>query len=309
MAMKSKKVSAVASDRFELTDETRKVGGTTVYRIRAKKTFKTGRDGMFTVKKGDAGGFVSDAGRILGNAWVMGDAVVMDRAIVGDNALVSGTAIVRGRVAVYGNAHVGGCSRVSGFASVCEYAMVDGNSRVSDHAFVSGWARVLDNAQVRGKTSVGSYADVKDRAVVVDTATVGGHAHVYGRSMVMGNSWVVGDAKICDDVRVCGEAYVHGRAELTGDAVVKSFEDFSVYLNTWSSGRYVTYTRSNGMWRAGCFHGTGEELAAKARLDGKLSGKCYAELVKFQKRIDALRERFPADRERDSKEDAQPVSL
>lgn len=309
MAMKSKNVSAVASDRFELTEETRKVGRTTVYRIRAKKTFTTGRDGVFRIKKGDLGGFVSDAGRILGNAWVSDDAVVMDHARVGDNAVVSGTAIVRGHVAVDGNAHVGGCSRVSGFASVCEYAMVDGNSRVSDHALVSGWARVLDNTQVRGKASVGSYAVVTDRSVVVDTATVGGHAHVYGRAMVMGNSWVVGAAIIRDDVRVCGEACVHGRAELTGDAVVKSLEDFSVYLNTWSSGRYVTYTRSNGMWRAGCFHGTGEELVAKARLDGKLSGKCYDELVKFQKRIDALRERFSTDRERNSKEDAQPVSL
>ena len=41
MARKMKKVSAVASDRFELTEETRKVCGTTVYRIRAKKTFTT----------------------------------------------------------------------------------------------------------------------------------------------------------------------------------------------------------------------------------------------------------------------------
>lgn len=309
MARKMKKVSAVASDRFELTEETRKVCGTTVYRIRAKKTFTTGRDGVFTIKKGDLGGFVSDAGRILGNAWVSDDAVVMGRASVGDNAVVSGTAIVRGNAVVCANAQVGGSSMVSGFANVGDYATVFGSSRVSGHAYVNAYARILDNAQVRGNAAVAGAATVSDRAVVAEEASVCGSARIYGNAMVMGGSWVVGNAKVCDNVRVCGPVYVHGRADLTGDAVVKSIEDFAVYLNTWSSGRYVTYTRSNGMWRAGCFHGSGEELVAKARRDGKRSGKCYAELVKFQKRIEALRESFPAECDEDSREHAQPVSL
>lgn len=66
-----------STGRFELTGETRKIGKTVVYRIRAVKPFTTGKDGRISVRKGDLGGFVSDPERISDNAWVMGDAVVM----------------------------------------------------------------------------------------------------------------------------------------------------------------------------------------------------------------------------------------
>lgn len=66
------------------------------------------------------------------------------------------------------------------------------------------------------------------------------------------------------DCWVYGNARVYGNAEVYGNARVETMKDYIVFKNWWSSGRYFTWTRSNNMLRVGCFHGTGEELVAKA---------------------------------------------
>ena len=42
---------------------------------------------------------------------------------------------------------------------------------------------------------------------------------------------------------------------------------------------WFTYTRSNKMWKVGCFYGSGDELIKKAYADSELSGKCYEAIV------------------------------
>ena len=59
--------------------------------------------------------------------------------------------------------------------------------------------------------------------------------------------------------------------------------------NTWSSGRWFTYTRSNKKWKVGCFYGTGEELIKKAYADSELSGKCYEAIVRAVETIEAAK--------------------
>ena len=93
------------------------------------------------------------------------------------------------------------------------------------------------------------------------------------------NCWVYGDAK------VYGNAYVYGNACVFGDAYIASNSDYIVFKNWWSSGRYFTWTRSNNMWKVGCFFGTGEELIAKAYKDSELSGKEYERVVKYVESI------------------------
>ena len=61
--------------------------------------------------------------------------------------------------------------------------------------------------------------------------------------------------------------------------------DYIVSKNWWSSGRYFTWTRSNDMWRVGCFYGTGKELIAKAYKDSKVSGREYEKVVKYVEQI------------------------
>ena len=86
-----------------------------------------------------------------------------------------------------------------------------------------------------------------------------------------------------------GTAWVFGNARVSGDARVMSEKDYIVLKNSWSSGRYFTYTASNGKWSVGCFYGTGEELVAKAFNDSELSGKCYEAAVKFVEELERIK--------------------
>lgn len=65
----------------------------------------------------------------------------------------------------------------------------------------------------------------------------------------------------------------YGHANIYDDAKVYSREDYIVFKNFWSSGRYFTWTRSNNKWTVGCFYGTSEELIKKAYADSKKSGR------------------------------------
>ena len=130
-----------------------------------------------------------------------------------------------------------------------------GNAWVADNARVTGNAWVADNARVTGN------------AWVTDNAWVTGNAEVAGNARVTGNAWVAGNA------RVTGNAWV------TGNARVTELGDVIVFENHWSSGGYFTYTKSNKMWKVGCFHGPGEELIAKAYKDSEVSGKHYESYV------------------------------
>jgi hypothetical protein len=101
--------------------------------------------------------------------------------------------------------------------------------------------------------------------------------------MVYGDARVYGDAWVCGDALVCGNALVYGNAFVYGD------DDYIVLKNSWSSGRYFTYTVSNKMWKVGCFYGTGKELIAKAYKDSELSGKCYEASVKYVESIEMIK--------------------
>ena len=97
--------------KYELTDETMELDGTTLHRIKALVDFSD-------VKAGDLGGWIESEDNLspYGNAWVYGNARVFGNACVSDDAQVFGHAWVFGHARVFGNA------------------------RVSDHAWVFGHA-------------------------------------------------------------------------------------------------------------------------------------------------------------------------
>lgn len=98
---------------------------------------------------------------------------------------------------------------------------------------------------------------------------------VYDDASVYGNASVYGFSRVFDDVDL------YGNAGLDGTASVSSNGDYIVFKNWWSSGRYFTWTRSNNMWRVGCFYGTGEELIRKAYCDSEESGREYERIVQY----------------------------
>ena len=150
---------------------------------------------------------------------------------------------------------------------------------ISGDAKVFGDASVYENAKIFGNASVYGYAKVYGNANIYE------NAEIYGTAIVHCNSFVFGYANVFDDSEVHGNAIVYGNAELSNDAKVSSNTDYIVFKNWWSSGRYFTWTRSNNMWKVGCFFGTGEELIAKAYKDSELSGREYERVVRYVESI------------------------
>jgi hypothetical protein len=101
-------------NKYKLTNETKKLFGITLYRIKALKGFSN-------VRKGELGGWIENEHNLSqnGNAWVYGNGWVCENA------------------RVYGNARVCDNARVYGNAWVCDNAMVSGNAWVCGDAIAT----------------------------------------------------------------------------------------------------------------------------------------------------------------------------
>lgn len=291
--------------KYELTEETRILeDGTELHRIRALQDINL--PGELFVHKGDEGGWIEKEHNLSqsGKSWVLRDVCVYGNAVVYDDARIGGEARVYEHARVGGAACVYNNARIYGFAYISGNARIYGNVRVYDYALVSG------NAKIDGKVEVFGDADVYGEAEVYKNAKIYGSAEVYENALICGEACVYGNARvhgnsIVDDVsNVYGNANVYGQTEITADACVASINDYATYKNTWSSGRFFTYTRSNGKWKVGCFFGTGEELIAKAYKDSKLSGQCYEAAVRMQEAIDmAVSQETKEDKMSNSKQE------
>lgn len=173
------------------------------------------------------------------------------------------------------------------YDDACVYgnSMVYGNSRVYGNSKVYEDARVYEDAEVCGDAKVYGCAEVSDNARVFDNARIFGNAIVYDSTKVHGNAEVYGDAEVYGYAEVHGIAEVYGDAEVCGDAMVLDQDGYIVFKNWWSSGRYFTWTRSNNMWKVGCFYGTDDELIKKAYADSERSGREYERIVKYVEEI------------------------
>lgn len=161
---------------------------------------------------------------------------------------------------------------------------IEGYKNLKGTAWVDGAAKVYNGAVVSGQALVAGHACVNRYAYISDRAVVDGNAYVSGNSVLIG-----GDVCIYGSVIVRSSSRfrldIIGSANIGGDAVIESRYDYIVFKNWWSSGRYFTWTRSNDMWRVGCFYGTGKELIAKAYKDSKVSGREYERVVKYVEAI------------------------
>lgn len=123
--------------------------------------------------------------------------------------------------------------------------------------------KALKDFGIVAKGDLGGYIEKEENLSQSDEAWVSDNARVSG------NAWVSNNARVFDNAKIFDNAWVSGNAE------IESSKDYIVFKNTWSSFRYFTYTKSNKMWRVGCFYGTGQELIEKAYKDSELSGRCY----------------------------------
>ena len=168
-----------------------------------------------------------------------------------------------------------------------------------DNLSQMGDAWVYENAEVYGNAKIHGDAEIYRNAKVFGNAKIYGNAEVFGNAEIYGNAVISGNAKVFDNAQVCGDAIVYdnarvygdasvgccalvcGNAMVCGDAMVCCGADYIIFKNFWSSGRFFTWTRSNNMWKVGCFYGTGEELIRKAYKDSANSGKEYERVVRY----------------------------
>lgn len=238
---------------------------------------------MHDVKAGDLGGWIEKEENLsqADYCWVGGDAMVYGNARIQHNSIVTGNAEVCENAVVSGDSRVSDEAKVIGSSSiissrVCEHSFVGGKSCIYEHSRIGGAARILDS-------TVGVFSSVYDCAQVVNSR-VEYYCDIYEDALVE-------RAGIYKDSKVHGKAVVFKHAEITS-AEVQSTNDYQTFLNTWSSGRHFTYTRSNKMWVAGCFYGTGEELIKKAYEDSELSGRCYEMYVNLAKQLEEVKSNY-----------------
>lgn len=173
----------------------------------------------------------------------------------------------------YGDSWVYDDAMVFGNAEVYYNARVHDNALVHDNAIVSNNVIVCDNAEIYGNAEVYYNARVHDNAIV------------RGKAVVFDDAEVLDNAVVYDKAEIYGNARVFGNAEIGGDAKVESAADYIVFKNWWSSGRYFTWTRTNNMWKVGCFYGTGEQLIEKAYNDSEKSGREYEKIVRYSETV------------------------
>lgn len=211
------------------------------------------------VKCGDIGGWIESEENLShdGNCWVGDEAMVYCNAQVWHDAVVSQNAMV------YGNACVSESAKVYG------RSFIYGNATIGENANVFDRAVVFADAWVRGDAQCSHCSIVEGNAVIT------------GNAKIVDNSRVLGQTFICDNAIIGGDAIVDGYAEICGDAKVMYDSDYIVFKNWWGSLRHFTWTRSNNMWKVGCFHGTGKELINKAYLDSRNKGDEYKRVVRY----------------------------
>ena len=168
-----------------------------------------------------------------------------------------------------------------GFVEKEENLSQSGDCWVYDNAKVYNNAKVFDYADIYGNAEIFGNAIVSGNAIVYGNAKVYHYAMVYDNAEVCDNAIISGNAEVYHDAAVYGNARVFGNAEICGKAEIANDLDYIVFKNWWSSGRYFTWTRSNNMWKVGCFYGTSNELIEKAYRDSNESGKEYERVVKY----------------------------
>ena len=119
-----------------------------------------------------------------------------------------------------------------------------------------------------------------------DTIEVFGRKHFRIKAKI--NFGTVGTGELGGYIEKEENLSENGNAWVSGNAWVTSQKDYIIFKNSWSSFRWFTYTKSNKMWKVGCFYGTGQELIKKAYEDSEQSGKCYEAYVNLVLELEKL---------------------
>lgn len=206
---------------YEITEETMKFGGRTLYRIRnivEREIAVIDEDGerdIITLMPGQLGGWVEGQHNMPAdepNCWIGEDAKVWGDSLVYMGGSVMGRAeIENGRV--FAGACVSGDVKVTG-------------KRGAKGVLIGGEARVFGGAQLRDRADIAGYAVICGRAVVEGTAHVIGQVLIDGDAKVGGRARV-GGMRTRDDRDHDWGTHIGGDAEVIGKARIMRGEYLS----------------------------------------------------------------------------------
>lgn len=215
------------NNKYELTEETIKIDGHVLHRIKALKDF-----GM--VRAGQLGGFIESEKNLSqeGTCWVF------------DEAKVFGEAEILQSAEIYREARVYGEALVCGHAWVFQCVNIFGRAQVFGSAKIYGGAQIYDLAKVTGEAEVFGVSQIFENARVIE------------KSQVCGNAQVCGDALVCGRARILENAIISKTSDYIEIGPLGSRKDHTTF-----------YKIKNGIWvSCGCFNGPIKEFREKVRM-------------------------------------------
>lgn len=248
----------MTNKKYELTDEMIIIGGHTLHRIKALRSFGY-------VNKGELGGFVECEANLShnGDCWVSGGATVLQNARVMNNAQIMECARVLGNACI------------SEHAVVTRNAWVNGDARVEGNARVSGGARVSGNATVKDRASVCGRADVRDYAIIGSCSYIGGYTVVSGKAEI---SIFNAPEALQANAIIRGDAYILNPHDILAISSIGSRSDILTAYRSKIGGIEVS---------TGCFKGTLEEFIKQVKISHGHNqyGKEYQAAIAFIKKF------------------------
>lgn len=136
--------------KYELMlDDTATIGETTLYRIKALRSFGD-------VEEGDRGGYIASEDNLShdGECWVYDFGKVHDLCRVSESGKVKGNAQMHGFAQVYGNGILDGECCIFDNVQVYDNGEVRGTSKLFDRVQVYGDAKVKGDSVIHGNVQV-----------------------------------------------------------------------------------------------------------------------------------------------------------
>ena len=196
------------SRKYEMTSETIKRNGVTLYKIRAL------RDIGDDVAAGDYGGAIESEDNLSqeGECWLYSGTASNQSRIYGDARIHCSH--LSDNAEVYGDAIIEGCL-ISGNAEVYGgevfFATVKDNAEIYDDVAILGvqnqeqGTRIYGNAEIYGKSVIYAFSEIGGNAIIHGNAKV--FAKIGGHAEISGNARVMDDLR---DGKIIGTNYIYG---------------------------------------------------------------------------------------------------
>lgn len=210
------------NDKYEIIKEDSiTYKGRKLYRIKALKD-------LYNVRKGQLGGYIESEKNlsIYDDCWVFEDAKAYDNAFVSDRVRLLDKSEAFGNAYLSNDVTLWDKSKVYGDAQVSEDVTLWDNSKIYGDSVVYGSASLWNNSEIYGEARVCGVVLLKDEAKVCGDA-------------------VLLNSVVCSDrVKITGDAKIGGRAEFSGDAIIKSNDDWIHIENAILENQRMTFYKA-----------------------------------------------------------------